>query len=91
MPGFPSHFGHPDIVNACIAPRPLMLLAPTRDEDMPASGVDDLLEAVKPVYAEAGAAHRLEVHRPDLHHVFLVEHLDWVAAFFARHLAGAHL
>ena len=76
VPGFLRHFDHPEIVNACIAPRPLMLLAPTRGEDMPASGVDDLLAAVKPVYADAGAVHRLEVHRPHLHLVFLIEHLE---------------
>ena len=86
VPGFLRHFDHPEVVTACIAPRPLMLLAPTRDEDMPTSGVDDLLAAVEPVYADAGAADRLEVRRPDLHHVFLVEDLEWVAAFFARHL-----
>ncbi len=68
-----------------------MLLAPTRDEDMPASGVDELLAAVEPAYAAAGAEDRLEVHRPDLHHVFLIEHLEWVAGFFARHLVGRHL
>ena len=91
VPGFLRHFDHPDIVTACIAPRPLMLLAPTRDEDMPSSGVDDLLAAVQPAYADAGAEDRLEVHRPDLHHVFLIEHLEWVAGFFARHLVGRHL
>ena len=91
VPGFLRHFDHPDIVTACIAPRPLMLLAPARDEDMPASGVDELLAAVEPAYAAAGAEDRLEVHRPDLHHVFLIEHLEWVAGFFARHLVGRHL
>ncbi len=87
IPHLLRHFDHGRIVRVCICPRPLMLLAPTEDEDMPASGVDAMEREVRPAYASAGCAHRFEVHRPHLNHIFLPDHLDSVAAFFGRWLS----
>lgn len=87
IPHLLRHFDHGRLVRVCICPRPLMVLAPTEDEDMPACGVDALEREVRPAYAAAGFAHRFEVHRPHLNHLFLPEHLDSVAAFFGRWLS----
>ena len=87
IPHLLRHFDQGRIVRVCICPRPLMVLAPTEDEDMPASGVDEMEREVRPAYASAGCAHRFEVHRPHLNHLFLAEYLDSVAAFFGRWLS----
>ena len=86
LPHLLRHFDHGRIARVCICPRPLMVLAPTEDEDMPAAGVDALEREVRPAYAAEGCAHRFEVYRPHLNHLFLPEHLDWVAEFFRRWL-----
>lgn len=87
IPHLLRHFDQGRIVRVCICPRPLMVLAPTEDEDMPASGVDEMEREVRPAYALACCPHRFEVHRPHLNHLFLPEHLDSVAAFFGRWLS----
>ncbi len=87
IPHLLRHFDQGRIARVCICPRPLMVLAPTEDEDMPASGVDEMEREVRQAYASAGCAHRFEVHRPHLNHLFLPEHLDSVAAFFGRWLS----
>ena len=87
IPHLLRHFDQGRIVRVCICPRPLMVLAPTEDEDMPASGVDEMEREVRPAYASACCPHRFEVHRPHLNHLFLPEHLDSVAAFFGRWLS----
>ncbi|MCY4375445.1 MAG: dienelactone hydrolase family protein [Spirochaetaceae bacterium] len=87
IPHLLRHFDQGRIARVCICPRPLMVLAPTEDEDMPASGVDEMEREVRQAYASAGCAHRFEVHRPHLNHLFLPEHLDSVTAFFGRWLS----
>ncbi len=87
IPHLLRHFDQGRIVRVCICPRPLMVLAPTEDEDMPASGVDEMEREVRPAYALACCPHRFEVHRPHLNHLFLPEHLDSVSAFFGRWLS----
>ena len=86
IPHLLRYFDQGRIVRVCICPRPLMVLAPTEDEDMPASGVDEMEHEVGSAYALAGYTHRIELHRPHLNHLFLSEHLDLVAAFFERYL-----
>ena len=41
------YFDHPEVVAACMPPRPFMMVAPTQDEDMPREGVDDLIQVVE--------------------------------------------
>jgi dienelactone hydrolase len=86
IPGLLRHFDHPEIVADCIAPRPLMILAPLGDPDMAASGVDQLLDLVSPVYREAGRSHLFQVHRPDDGHVFRVKYFNWMAKWFEEQL-----
>ena len=86
IPGLLRYFDHPEIVADCIAPRPLMVLAPRKDPDMAASGVDQLLRQVTPVYRSAGRSRDFKVHRPDDGHVFRVEYFNWMAEWFERFL-----
>ena len=82
------YFDHAEIVTACIAPRPFMTVAPTRDEDMPRSGVEELIEKVTPVYESMGCAERFKVYQPEGNHQFLVPYFEWMAAWFDRFLAA---
>ena len=82
IPGLLRYFDHPEIVASCIAPRPLMLLAPLHDPDMPASGVEQLLRVANPAYLKAGHPEKLKVYRPDDGHVFRVEYFEWMAEWF---------
>ena len=86
LPHMLRYFDHPDIVAACIAPRPFMTVVPTRDEDMPKEGADQLIREVAPVYQELGYAERFEVHQPDGNHKFRREYFEWMAAWFDRFL-----
>jgi hypothetical protein len=86
VPHMLRFFDHPRVVRTCIAPRPFMLIAPTRDEDMPAAGVDDLIRHVSPAYASARVPEGFKVYKPETNHVFLPEFLEWMAAWFRTHL-----
>ena len=86
IPGLLRHFDHPEIVADCIAPRPLMILAPLRDPDMAASGVDQLVDLVSPVFRDAGRPHLFQVHRPDDGHVFRVKYFNWMVKWFEEQL-----
>lgn len=86
IPHMLRYFDHPEIVAATIAPRPLMMLAPLRDQDMPRSGVDRLIEVVRPVYEEQGLADRFVVYRPDDRHNFRIEYFEWTVEWFKSQL-----
>ena len=84
IPHLLRHFDHAAIVAACMPPRPFMMIAPTRDEDMPREGVDELIPVVSRAYAEAGCPERFEVRQPEGNHAFLVEYFEWMADWFRR-------
>ena len=86
VPHLLRYFDHPEIVTACIAPRPFMMIAPTMDEDMPRSGVEKLMEVVGPAYAAAGYPERFHVYRPETNHEFRVEFFEKMATWFERFL-----
>ena len=65
IPHMLRYFDHADIVAACIAPRPFMMVAPTEDEDTHRSGVDQLIRAVEPAYGSLGHRQRFKVYQPD--------------------------
>ena len=88
IPNMLRYFDHPDIVSACIAPRPFMMVAPTEDEDTPKEGVDLMREAVAPVYEAAGHLERFSVHQPSGRHLYRVEYFELMVDWFERHLAG---
>ena len=89
IPHMLRYFDHPDIVSACIAPRPFMMVAPTEDEDTPREGVDLMKEAVAPVYEAAGHPERFRVHQPAGRHMYRAEYFELMVDWFDRHLATA--
>jgi dienelactone hydrolase len=86
IPHMLRYFDHPEIVEACIAPRPLMVISPAKDASMPPEGVDALLEYITPVYDRLGHPERFKVHRPDNGHLFLPENFEWIVQWFQRFL-----
>jgi dienelactone hydrolase len=71
---------------AAMAPRPLMLWAPTEDIGMPKEAVDAFVAAVAPAYERTGATGSFVVHQPPGKHTFSLEAFDAMERFFARHL-----
>ena len=86
IPHMLRFFDHPQVVADCIAPRPFMMVAPTMDQDMPLSGVEDLKPIVSRAYEAAGHPERFKVYQPENTHVYLAEYFEWVAAWLAEHL-----
>ena len=86
VPHMLRYFDHPDIVSACIAPRPFMMVAPTEDEDTPKEGVDLLIEAVAPVYEAAGHPDRFHVHQPPGRHQYLSPYFELMSDWLTHHL-----
>ena len=86
IPHMLRYFDHPQIVEACIAPRPLMVISPTMDASMPGEGVDTLIEHVMPVYERLGHPEGFRVYRPENGHLYLPEHFEWVVQWFRRFL-----
>jgi len=86
IPHMLRHFDHPEVVAACIAPRPFMMIAPLEDEDMPRSGVDDLIPPVSSAYEMLGKPNNFKVHQPTGNHVYLVEYFELMVNWFERFL-----
>lgn len=80
-------FDHPDIVAACIAPRPFMTVVPTIDEDMPRSGANALVRVVAPVYESMRHSARFKVYQPEGNHQLLIQYFEWMVEWFNRFLA----
>jgi len=57
-------------VLAAVAPRPVFINAPLRDDNFPVSGVRDCVIAAEPVYRLLGAADNLAAQYPDTGHEF---------------------
>ena len=88
IPHMLRFFDHAQIVADCIAPRPFMMVAPTMDELMPRSGVDDLIPIVSQAYETAGHPERFKVYQPEGTHAYVIEYFEWVAAWLEEHLGG---
>ena len=86
IPHMLRYFDHPEVVAACMPPRPLMTVAPTQDEDMPREGVDDLIQVVGQVYASLGRPERFKVYQPEGNHRFRVEYFEWMVEWFRQFL-----
>ena len=86
IPHMLRYFDHPEVVAACMPPRPFMMVAPTQDEDMPRAGVDDLIQVVEPVYASLGHPERFKVYQPEGNHRFLPEYFEWMVEWFHQFL-----
>jgi dienelactone hydrolase len=84
IPHMLRYFDHPQVVGACICPRPFMVIAPTRDEDMPTSGVEKMMSIVKPVYDAAGHPERFKVYQPESNHVYTEEYFERVVEWLKK-------
>jgi dienelactone hydrolase len=71
---------------AAMAPRPLMVWAPTEDIGMPKAGVDRFASIVRPAYENAGKPDALVIHQQPGEHTFSMEAFDAMARFFQTHL-----
>ena len=71
---------------AAIAPKPLMLWAPTEDVGMPKAGVDQFVAKVRPAYERAGRPSAFVVHQQPGEHSFTVEAFEAMVWFFDEHL-----
>ena len=85
VPGMLEKGDHGDFA-AAMAPRPLMLWAPTSDVGMPREGVDRFRERVEPAYRRARAQNALRIHQPPGEHSFTVEAFEAMATFFNEFL-----
>jgi dipeptidyl aminopeptidase/acylaminoacyl peptidase len=62
-------FDFPELIGA-LAPRDVLIVAPTRDGNFKADSVDRIAAAARPVYRLLGAERRLTVEHPDCEHDF---------------------
>ena len=62
------------------------MIAPTEDEDMPSTGVDDLLEIVKPSYEKGNNSNKFKCYRPSGKHVYQIEYFNQVVSFLNKFL-----
>ena len=85
LPGMLEKGDHGDFA-AAMAPRPLMLWAPTEDVGMPREGVDRFRERVEPAYRQAGSPDALIIHQPPGEHSFTMEAFEAMERFFRRTL-----
>jgi dienelactone hydrolase len=73
---------------ASIAPRPLLVCAPTGDNDFDVTGVRDTITAAQPIYTLLGEPEHLQAHYPDGPHDFPNEARQRAYRFLDRHLSG---
>jgi len=71
---------------AALAPRPLMLWAPTEDIGMPRAGVDRFIERVRPAYEASDAAAAFRVHQQPGEHSFSIEAFEALVEFLEDQL-----
>ena len=85
VPHLLRYFDHPQIVASCVCPRPFLMVAPTQDEDMPRSGVEELMRVVGPAYEAAGQAERFQVLQPESNHTYTVDSFKHVSDWFQKY------
>jgi len=78
-------FDFPELIGA-LAPRAFLAIAPLHDDNFEVSGVDDCINAAKPIYQLFGAGKELAVMHPDCGHDFPEESRKVAYEFFDRHL-----
>lgn len=71
---------------AAMAPRPLLIWAPTSDVGMPRQGVDLFRAQTEPAYASRGATTALRILQPPGGHTFSPEAFEAMASFFDEFL-----
>jgi dienelactone hydrolase len=81
VPGMLAKGDQADFAEA-IAPRPLMLWAPTEDIGMPREGVDRFVAQVRPAYERMRRAGAFVVHQQPGEHAFTAEAFQAMESFF---------
>ncbi len=69
-----------------LAPRPVFINAPLNDANFEVSGVEDCVNAARPIYQMYGAAQRLHAEYPDAEHDFPPEQREAAYHFIAEAL-----
>jgi dienelactone hydrolase len=81
-------FDFPELI-ASLAPRPVLLIAPQRDENFSAASVDRIAAAARPVFTLYGAGDHLRVLHPDCRHDFPQEQreaaYEWIEQALNAH------
>lgn len=86
IPHLLRYFDHPDIVKACIFPRPFLVIGTTDDEDMPKKGLDKLIDSVSILYKKESFSERFKVYQPEGKHAFRIEYFEYMCNWFKKHL-----
>ena len=75
-------------VVAALAPRPVLIVAPMRDDNFAVEGVREVVAAAQPVYEFLEHAERLQVLYPDCGHDFPDDARHEAYAFLKKSLAA---
>jgi dienelactone hydrolase len=75
--------------SAAMAPKPLMLWAPTEDIGMTREAVDHFIGIVRPAYEQAGKPSNFVAHQPPGGHDFTMEAFEAMVEFFNTHFLSA--
>lgn len=78
-------FDFTDVLTA-IAPRAVLTIAPTKDDNFDVEGVKDVIRVVKPIYEKQKAGDELHARYPDAGHDFLPEERKAAYEFLDRRL-----
>ena len=81
-------FDFPELI-ATLAPRPMLAVAPLKDENFDVSGVRDCIAAANAIYALHGKPEHLRALYPDLAHAFPPDMREEAYRFLDGHLNGA--
>jgi dienelactone hydrolase len=81
-------FDFPEVL-AAIAPRPVFIVAPLRDDNFDVEGVRDCVKAARPIYELLGHTDRLQVIYPDAAHDFPKAAREHAYAFLDRALKAS--
>lgn len=82
-------FDFPEVLGA-IAPCPLLVIAPDRDDNFDQSGARDCVEAARRVYALLGAGERIDAVYPNCAHEFPASSREAAYAWLDRWLKPNH-
>ena len=85
VPHLLRYFDHPQIASSCICPRPSMAIPPTKDEDMPKSGADELIRIVRPAYQAAGHPAHFRVYQPASKQAYTKQYFEWMVKWLQRY------
>jgi len=80
-------FDFPELI-AALAPRHVLIVAPTRDDNFRAASVDRIAAAARPVFELHGHADRLRVEHPECTHDFPPERREAAYQLFDTVLRG---